>query len=63
MDKETYLNIADLKAIRLAIADKLVGRNFKGREIALLRVEKKIDEIIYSRTCNTEIKMKLDIHY
>ena len=68
MNKETYLNIADLKTIRLAVADKLVEENKRTdgdftREIALLRVQKKINEIIYSRTENLEKKMELDILY
>jgi len=68
MNKETYLNIADLKTIRLAVADKLVEENKRTdgnftREIALLRVQKKIDEIIHTRTENLEKPISVEVIY
>jgi hypothetical protein len=69
MNKETYLNIADLMTIRLAIADKLATEYLKeyeqeSRVEALERVQDTIREMLYQRrddvkrVINVEIKMK-----
>tara|TARA_R110000796_G_scaffold217522_1_gene333581 strand:+ start:166 stop:375 length:210 start_codon:yes stop_codon:yes gene_type:complete len=69
MDKETYLNIADLMTIRLAIADKLATEYLKeyeqeSRVEALERVQDRIREMLYQRrddvkrVINVELKMK-----
>ena len=68
MNKETYLNIADLMTIRLAIADKLATEYLKeyeqeSRVQALERVQDMIREMLYQRRddvkreINVEIKM------
>jgi len=68
MNKETYLNIADLMTIRLAIADKLATEYLKeyeqeSRVEALERVQDTIREMLYQRrddvkrVINVEIKM------
>ena len=68
MNKETYLNIADLMTIRLAIADKLATEYLKeyeqeSRVQALERVQDMIREMLYQRrddvkrAINVEIKM------
>jgi len=53
MNKETYLTIADLKTIRLAVADKLaeemLGEHITARQIALERVQDKLDKIYSQR--------------
>ena len=66
MNKETYLNIADLMTIRLAIADKLATEYLKeyeqeSRVQALERVQDMIREMLYQRRDDVKREINVEI--